>query len=180
MLASNAYGAEMKKAVIVINGAGGVGKDTLCDAAEAKYKTRNISTITPIKEIAKLCGWSGAKDNKSRRFLSDMKRLCADYNDFPTNWAKAQFDSFLLTDEEILFVHIREAEEIAKFVASTNGVAKTLLIRGGVRFQQRLGGYGNISDDGVENYSYDYYFNNDTSLEDAKARFLSFLDSILN
>ena len=169
----------MKKAVIVINGAGGVGKDTLCDAAATQYKTRNISTITPIKEIATLCGWSGAKDNKSRKFLSDMKRLCADYNDFPTNWAKLQFEDFLTTDEQILFVHIREAEEIAKFVEATKGVAKTLLIRGGERFKQRFGGYGNISDDGVENYSYDYYFNNDTSIDDAKLRFIDFLGNIL-
>lgn len=170
----------MKKAVIVINGAGGVGKDTLCDAAATKYKTRNISTITPIKEIASLCGWSGAKDNKSRKFLSDMKRLCADYNDFPTNWAKAQFDQFLETDEEILFVHIREPEEISKFVEATNGVAKTLLVRGGERFKQRFGGYGNTSDDGVENYKYDYYFDNDTFLEDAKKRFIDFMENVLN
>ena len=64
----------MNKAVIIINGAGGVGKDTLCDAAATSYKTRNISTITPIKEIAAQCGWNGAKDNKSRKFLSDMKK----------------------------------------------------------------------------------------------------------
>ena len=169
----------MKKAVIVINGAGGVGKDTLCDSAAARYKTRNISTITPIKEIAAQCGWNGAKDNKSRKFLSDMKKLCADYNDFPTNWAKAQFDDFLTTDEEILFVHIREGTEIAKFVAATEGVAKTLLIRGGERFNRRCGQYGNASDDDVENYKYDYYFNNDTTLDEAKKRFVAFLSSIL-
>lgn len=169
----------MKKAVIVINGAGGVGKDTLCDAAATSYKTRNISTITPIKEIAALCGWSGAKDNKSRKFLSDMKRLCAEYNDFPTSWAKAQFDSFLQSSEELLFVHIREADEIAKFVAATGGVAKTLLIRGGERFSRRCGQYGNASDDDVENYSYDYYFDNDTSIDDGKKRFVEFLKSIL-
>lgn len=169
----------MKKAVIVINGAGGVGKDTLCDVAATRYKTRNISTITPIKDIAKFCGWNGAKDNKSRKFLSDMKRLCAEYNDFPTVWAKEQFDNFLLTDEEILFVHIREAEEIVKFVSATDGIAKTLLIRGGERFKQCFGGYGNVSDDDVENYKYDYYFYNDTDLEDSKKRFLAFLESIL-
>lgn len=170
----------MKKAVIVINGAGGVGKDTLCDAAATRFKTRNISTITPIKEIAAQCGWNGAKDNKSRKFLSDMKRLCADYNDFPTNWAKAQLEQFLQTDEQILFVHIREPEEIRKFVDATNGVAKTLLVRGGERFKQRFGGYGNISDDGVENYTYDYYFDNDTCIEDAKSRFIEYMDRILS
>jgi hypothetical protein len=169
----------MKKAVIVINGAGGVGKDSLCDAAATAFKTRNISTITPIKEIATLCGWNGVKDNKSRKFLSDMKRLCSDYNDFPTNWAKAQFEDFLQTDEEILFVHIREAEEILKFVEATGGFAKTLLIRGGERFKQKCGGYGNTSDDDVENYTYDYYFNNDTFISDAKQRFIQFVSKII-
>ena len=169
----------MKKAVIVINGAGGVGKDTLCDAAATQYKVRNISTITPIKEIATFCGWDGTKDNKSRKFLSDMKKLCADYNDFPTNWAKAQLEDFMQTDEEILFVHIRESEEIAKFVAATGGVAKTLLIRGGERFKQKVGGYGNTSDDDVENYTYDYYFDNDTFLSDAKNRFIDFISTVL-
>lgn len=169
----------MKKAVIVINGAGGVGKDTLCDAAALKFKTRNISTIMPIKEIAAFCGWTGEKDNKSRKFLSDMKRLCAEYNDFPTKWAKSQFDDFIKTDEQILFVHIREAEEIEKFVLATDRVAKTLLVRGGERFKQQLGAYGNVSDDCVENYTYDFYFNNDTEIEDAKSRFIDFLDDIL-
>ena len=168
----------MKKAVIVINGAGGVGKDTLCDAAATAYKTRNISTITPIKEIASFCGWNGVKDNKSRKFLSDMKRLCADYNDFPTNWAKAQFENFLQTDEEILFVHIRESEEISKFVQATGGVAKTLLIRGGDRFKQKCGKYGNTSDDDVEKYNYDYYYDNDLPFDETEKAFCSLLETI--
>jgi len=167
----------MNKAVIVINGAGGVGKDTLCDAAQTRYKTRNISTITPIKEIAALCGWNGTKDNKSRKFLSDMKRLCADYNDFPTNWAKAQYENFLTTDEEILFVHIREPKEIVKYVNATGGKAKTLLIRGGERMKKSV--YGNAADDGVENYYYDYYFDNDKGFSEAEAGFSELMRRIL-
>ena len=42
----------MKKVAIVINGGGGVGKDTLCDLAAKHFKTINISTIDPIKELA--------------------------------------------------------------------------------------------------------------------------------
>ena len=42
----------MRKAVIIINGNGGVGKDTLCEFAGAAYRTQNISSVTPIKEIA--------------------------------------------------------------------------------------------------------------------------------
>ncbi len=166
----------MRKTVIVINGAGGVGKDTLCDFARGKFKVKNISSITPIKEIAAQCGWDGKKDNKSRKFLSDLKKLCVEYNDYPTVWALGQYKDFLLTDEEIMFVHIREKEEIAKFVEATEGVAKTLLIRGGKRMSSEK--YGNISDDGVEDYSYDYYFTNDKSLDVAEDEFIAFLKKI--
>lgn len=167
----------MKKAAIVINGAGGVGKDTLCDLAAKHLKIRNISTITPIKELAKMADWDGRKDDRSRKFLADLKALCVNYNDFPTNWAKAQYEDFLTTDEQVLFVHIREPEEIAKFVRATGGNAKTLLIRGGAR--QRTAAYGNAADDGVENYYYDYYFENDKTLDEAEKNFTKLINDVL-
>ena len=70
-----------------------------------------------------------------------------EYNDYPTKWAIEEDKSFLSSDEEIMFVHIREPEEISKFVSATDGVAKTLLIRGGERMKKE--NYGNVSDDGV-------------------------------
>ena len=167
----------MKKATIVINGAGGVGKDTLCDLASKHLKIRNISTITPIKELARMADWDGRKDDRSRKFLADLKELCVRYNDFPTNWAKAQYLDFLTTDEEILIVHIREPKEIVKFVAATDGAAKTLLVRAPGR--QRKAAYGNAADDGVENYYYDYYFDNDGTLEEAEKNFTELMRGIL-
>lgn len=168
----------MKKIVLVINGAGGVGKDTLCDMAAKHFKVKNVSSITPIKEIATLCGWDGSKDDKSRKFLSDLKRLCVDYNDYPTAWARCRLDEFLASDEEIMFVHIREAEEISKFVKASGGVAKTLLVRPGKRLSKES--YGNVSDDEVENYAYDYYYTNDTTLEEAELLFVKLLGQIIN
>ena len=167
----------MNKTVLVINGAGGVGKDTLCAMAAEKFRVENISSITPIKEIAKMCGWNGAKDDKSRKFLADLKQLSVEYNDYPTAWAAEQYRAFMLSDNEIMFVHIREPEEIAKFVKATGGVAKTLLIRGGERMAKRT--YGNAADDCVENYEYDYYFVNDKSLEEADREFCRFIGEIL-
>jgi len=163
----------MIKVAIVINGAGGVGKDTLCDFAAKSFRVMNISTITPIKEIAAQCGWDGRKDDRSRRFLSDLKRLCVDYNDYPTVWAMERYREFLASDLEILFVHIREASEIKKFVDATGGAAKTLLVRGGKRMTK--GAYGNVSDDDVENYTYDLYFTNDMTLEESEKEFISYL-----
>ncbi len=167
----------MNKLVIVINGAGGVGKDTLCSFAEKRFKAMNISSITPIKELAAIAGWDGSKDDRSRKFLSDLKTLCVEYNDFPTAWATERYLEFLSSDREILFVHIREPEEIAKFVAATGNTAKTLIVRGGARMTKES--YGNISDDGVENYEYDYCFVNDMSLEEAEEAFCLLLSSII-
>lgn len=167
----------MKKTVIVINGAGGVGKDTLCELAAKHFKVYNISSITPIKEVAAMCGWQGEKDDKARKFLSDLKRLTVLYNDYPTVWAKAKYDAFLESDDDIMFVHIREAEEIAKFVRATGGAAKTLLVRGGSRMTKAH--YGNVSDDGVENYPYDYYFLNEKTLAEAEEDFCSLLKNII-
>ncbi len=167
----------MNKKLLIINGPGGVGKDTLCDLGAKHFKVYNTSTIIPIKEIAAMCGWNGSKDDKSRKFLSDLKHLCVEYNDYPTVWGLERFHEFLKSDNEIMFLHIREPEEIAKFVKATGGEAKTLLIRGGDRMKKSS--YGNASDDCVENYEYDYYFVNDKTLEEAERDFCEFLEKVL-
>ncbi len=170
----------MKKIAIVINGAGGVGKDTLCDMASRRYKVYNVSSITPIKELAAQCGWKGEKTDKARKFLSDLKLLTVEYNDFPTNWVLARYREFLESDNEIMFIHIREGEEIDKFVRGTDGEARTLLIRGGKRCEQIHGErYGNKSDDDVENYDYDYVYVNEHSLEETETKFIEFLSRIV-
>ena len=170
-------GSNMKKTAIVINGSGGVGKDTLCELSAKHFKVKNISSITPIKEIAALCGWDGTKDNKARKFLSDLKSLCIEYNDYPTLWALGEYKKFLLSDEDVMFLHIREPNEIKKFVEATEGKAKTLLIRGGKRMSGEK--YGNASDDEVENYQYDYYFLNEAELDAAEVEFVKLIGEIL-
>ena len=168
----------MKKVAIVINGAGGVGKDTLCDLAAKHFKIRNISTITPVKDLARQADWDGRKDDRSRKFLADLKQLLVNYNDFPTNWAMAQYRDFLTTDEQILIVHIREPIEIAKFVRATGGEAKTLLVRAGERLKRDR--YGNAADDEVENYFYDYYFDNDRPLDEAEKNITKLFSDAIN
>ena len=167
----------MKKLTLVINGRGGVGKDTLCEAAAARYRVMNVSSITPIKQLAAACGWQGEKTDRARRFLADLKALTAAYNDYPTVWITEQYRAFLEGEDEILFVHIREGEEICKFVQATGGQAKTLLVRADRRMAAHT--YGNASDDMVENYAYDYYFDNDDAPDVAAEKFLLFLADIL-
>ncbi len=165
------------KTVIIINGRGGVGKDTLCACAARHYKVRNISSVDVIKEIAtKYGGWEGQKDPKSRKFLADLKQLFADYNDLPFVYQCGQYEQFMQTDEEILFVHIREAAEIAKLVAWVPTLCITLLVQRG----DGVAAWGNAADDDVDDYDYDYIYHNDKPLDEVEADFCSFLERILS
>ena len=161
----------MEKILIVINGKGGVGKDTLCDLAAGHFRCRNISSVTPIKEIAKAGGWKGEKDAKARKMLSDLKKVFTEYNELPTRYICDQYEDFLKTDEEILFVHIREPKEIDKLKAALPGKCKALLITRKSYHQD----WGNSSDDNVEDYDYDLHYKNDLPLREAGDDFIRFL-----
>ncbi|MBE6637240.1 MAG: hypothetical protein E7618_05495 [Ruminococcaceae bacterium] len=159
---------EQKKLVIVINGAGGVGKDTLCNALTEDFSVINISAITPIKEIAAQHGWKGEKDDRSRRFLAELKRIFADYNDLPTRYLVEQYHHFAASDAEILCVHIRESDQIARFVREVSLPCLSLLVRRDVISSHH---YGNQADDEVENYPYDLIFDNNAPEEESKQAF---------
>lgn len=169
----------MKKTVIIINGKGGVGKDTLCDFISKHYPTRKISSITPILTIAKAGGWDGEKDDKSRKLLSDLKYLFTHYNDLSLTYLKSQTEEFLLTSDETLFIHMREPEEIAKYInyATEKQLnCKTLLIRRD-DIEQKV--YGNDADDMVNYYQYDSIYYNNLPLSRAEQDFLTFFKNNL-
>ena len=67
--------------------------------------------------------------------------------------------------------------EIRLHRAERYTTASCLLVRGGERCERAA--YGNASDDGVEDYPYDYVFANDRPLDQTKGAFLSFLDGIV-
>lgn len=162
----------MKKLIVVINGAGGVGKDTVVAAVATKYKTRNISSVEPIKELARQAGWTGEKDAKSRKMLSDLKRLFTEYNDLSFRYTREQYEQFLKSDEQVMFVHIREPKEIARFVETAPSYIKTLLVTN----PKVTGSYGNDSDDSVGAYTYDKVYHNDRHLDEVYEDFLWFFD----
>jgi hypothetical protein len=168
---------DRKKLTVVINGKGGVGKDTLCDAAALHFSTRNISSITPIKEIARTFGWNGEKDLRSRRFLAELKRVFSEYNDLPNRYLIEQHQAFLESDEQLLFVHIREADQIKAFVQGVGGACVTLLVRRDL--PETATGYGNHADDDVEDYSYDCIFDNNRPLEQAQEAFIEFIKALM-
>jgi len=165
------------KLIIVINGKAQAGKDTLCDIVIKNYKAKKISSIAPFAKIAKENGWDGVKDNKARKLLSDLKRAFAEFNDLPTTYLVQESEGFAAGDDDILFVHIRESDQISAFLDRVKGLcaATTLL----VTREGDTALLGNVSDDNVRDYRYEFEYNNIQELENVESDFLHFFEEML-
>lgn len=153
----------MKKHIFVINGSGGVGKDTFCNLVDISSNGRcyTYSSVNVVKQVAQLCDWNGAKEEKDRKFLSDLKDLLTEYNDLPFKDVCNHIDTFLKDRFfEVMFIHIREPKEIQKIVDKYPQV-KTILISS-IRVEHIT---SNHADAEVYNYEYDYTIHNDGSLD---------------
>jgi hypothetical protein len=170
-----------KKVIIIVNGQGGVGKDAFCsEVTQAiSFPCKTVSSIDAVKRIARECGWKGEKTDAARKFLSDLKRALSDYSDLPFKDMMREAEAFRRNDEyRILFVHIREPEEIEKFKKAAGEICRcvTLLI---TRPQSERP-FGNTADDNVKNYSYDFTFvNNYENLQLLAENAVPFIQKIL-
>lgn len=160
----------MIKQVFIINGSGGVGKDTFVSLVSDVSYTINFSSVDKVKEIARIVGWNGGKTEKDRKFLSDLKLLCTDYNDMPLNSMKNKYEEFLDSHAKFLFLHIREPEEIERAKRIFN--AKSILVkRDSVKHIT-----SNMADENVYNYEYDIVVNNSGTLEELREKANCFID----
>lgn len=153
---------EIEKKVFIINGSGGVGKDTFVNMVGKYIKVINYSSVKKIKEIAMQGGWNGSKTEKDRKFLSDLKFLFSEYNDLPFEDMKSIYGKFLSVNskEKCLFLHIREPEEIER--AKQAFEARTILVSNKNVEDIK----SNAADANVLNYSYDIEVKNDGTLGD--------------
>ena len=83
-----------------ITGKAGSGKSTAADFIKAQCHRSTVALIIPfakrLKEMAKLAGWDGQKDEKGRKFLQDFGELFLRYDDkyWVREW-KTEADSML-------------------------------------------------------------------------------------
>lgn len=170
--------------IYCINGTKTAGKDTFVEFCR-KYlgegyeymrnqRVLNISTVDFVKHIALEAGWNGVKTEKDRKFLSDLKDLLTAWDDVPykkivegiADWIFDLKTRCSMPDNKlVVFIHVREPEEIAKIVDRLN--AQTILIRRPDVEQQEC---SNHADALVNNYDYNYVIDNDGSLEDFKLK----------
>lgn len=161
----------MEKRVVIMNGMGGSGKDTFVEMCAKHTNIVNISSVDKVKEAAKaLVGWNGDKDEKSRKLLVDLKRLSIDYNDYPTKYILDEYEKFKQSDNNILFVHIREISEIEKLKSLLS--AETVLI-----VNPRVPDItSNESDANVAKYTYDYTIENAGTLDELEEKAIEFIN----
>lgn len=103
------------KLVILINGTGEAGKDTLIKHLQDKQldlKVVNYSTISPVKELLLNNIWDGNKDTKGRILLHDVKTALDNYNGFTIQYILDIFLRFINSGAKILFIHVAEQENI--------------------------------------------------------------------
>lgn len=179
----------MNKQIFILNGTAGAGKDTFANMLNEYIPTKHISSITPVKEVAKVLGWSGDKTPEYRSFLCDTKKYLNSKGDFIWNYLDAQVEEFRNDDEtRVLLIDIREPKEIKKAVERYG--AKTILIerQEKVRIKRanvevitsrtRLNGIVNTADMEVDCYSYDYRIQNLGTLQDFKENVKDFAKKI--
>lgn len=168
----------MDKQIFIINGSGGVGKDTfvefvsteLNDIYKKFHTVINFSSVDRVKAIAREIGWNGKKTERDRKFLSDLKMLTSEYCDMTYQSMKNKIEEFYDDPNSVLlFLHIREPEEINRIVKEYD--AKTILIvRNTIKHIT-----SNIGDKNVFNYEYDYVINNDGKIDDLRKKANNFL-----
>ena len=163
--------------IVLINGIGRSGKDTFVEFCQKDTSVSgqiwNISTVDLVKKAAKILGWNGEKDEKGRKFLSDLKDLATSYSDLSFTYIhNTIFSAEGIGNVKIIFVHCREPEEIDRLKKELG--ATTLLIKNN-RIKPII---SNHADRDVENYNYDYVIENNGTLEELAAQAHKFLDNL--
>lgn len=154
----------MKKqtpSVFILNGVAQSGKDEFYLAIKDTFNTLNVSSVDEIKDIAAVMGWNGVKDEKSRKFLSDLKDLHTEYNDGPFNYVTSTIKASI---HDVIICHIREPHEITKLKdwCRENNINCTsvLVTRPGTHVPSNTGDIG-----ATQKYEYNVVIDNDDTLE---------------
>lgn len=183
--------------VVIINGKPQSGKDTFCKYAQGycdddeSANTLIISSVDPLKEMLTQLGWDGTKTDKIRDMLMDMKQLWVQNQDGPTMFLFnniLEFHKACTGEDNIVFVHIREPEEIKKLVNALTGfesmginVISLLVIRKGEEDTPNQPAETRRSDDEalINSYEYDVTINNDEDLIKLQELAAEFVDKLL-
>lgn len=150
--------------IFVINGQGGSGKTTFeeyVSQAGSAYKVGATSMVAYVKQVAEKFGWTGTKELKDRKMLSQLKDMLSEWDDSPFLTTCMVVNQMKQDNVDICFIDAREPKDIDRLKERFN--CKSVLIR-----REEPKTYGNHADDEVYNYKYDIIVENYGTLEDLK------------
>lgn len=161
--------------VVIVNGSGRTGKDTLAELVAAYYSDgphHLHSTVDTVKLAAEHFGADEAihKGEKERRLWSDLKDAYTRYNDGPfceiVDLAN-KMDNENPHMNPLLFTMVREPGEIAKVKKHFGLHSVSVLVTADERIRPIT---GNHADKGVFDFEYDIIINNDGTLLELKQK----------
>lgn len=182
--------------VVIINGAPESGKDSFAKLAQAYCNddecanVLNLSSVDPIKDVLEGFGWDGNKDDKARDIISDIKKIWINAQNGPTTfmlynileWHKQHAE-----EDNIVFCHIREPEEIWKLKNILSGMSEigivvmTMLI---VRACNIIGDTDDIRDSDnpklISQFPYDRVIYNDGDLPQLDEKAYEFINELFD
>lgn len=187
---------QFSKIIFIINGSGGVGKDTFIRfLGEIIFKNGgglyNYSSIEPIFRMYQRLNnkirfkselYRDEKDDQLRYLYSKTKEMLDNYYDFTLKAVSSEIKDFLkkpLQDRnnnfsDILFIHVREPENIKKIVNKFGTVFTILVENNNVKLITT-----NDSDKNVKNYNYDILIENDGDIDSFENTAEQFINRIL-
>ena len=149
----------MKK-IIITNGSGGCGKDTLAELMNKYVDIIKYSSIDFFKTIGSLGRMRSQKDESERILVCNLKKAFIEYNELPTILCGEKIDKFLQADGDgILIIDVREPEEIQKLKDLYPQIITVLVINKNVPVITY-----NSSDANVFDWIYDYVIDNSYTL----------------
>lgn len=162
--------------VYILNGAPKCGKGVFVEFLEifTDSTVTEYSSIDWVKDLASdVFGWDGEKTAKSRKLLSDLKKLAIEWDDIPLKLTIKKI-RYATPTSNFFCTDVREPEEIKKLQTwcKEQGIpCYAVLIRREVAEEKAIAdGITNSSDTEYLNYEYDYMIKNDGSLEEYKRK----------
>lgn len=182
--------------IIILNGCGASGKDTFESEVKNLLPKRlvqdHISSIDPMRELLKTMQKfsPNAPDypkEQTRKALSELKRIWDETYDGSFRYTVNAIDHIrnaaLVSNDTagaVIFVHIREPENIRKLVDHYRSDNKTVVLTALVYGRTKPETFDNESDRQVTNYDYDLYINNSSDLMTLRSTASKFAKIITN
>ena len=163
--------------MVIINGTGESGKDTFVDMVKRVAFSANISTVDPVKNLAKdVFKWNGKKDQTGRRLLADLvdagNRFNGHWNKLALRRARGKASRC-----HFVFIHSREPHNIhwLKSLLKTYDPI-TVLVEGRGGGDSKGTPWDNHADSNVTNMDYDVVIDNSGSKADLEQLAVGFVE----